>query len=252
MSFTAEELRNQLAFALDAEGSDHYRDEQDYIPAINAAMKWLVTVINSAIGKDKIGEEFFREISYSGVFKTDDCSRVSLNVFPEEVWTILAVYVKPEVKDLGTQAPDTSDETNSYFMENLLHKTSYLSCKRLSVEEWATSRSNPFEDGYDGDQICDALKRYAYLNPFNYQNTNSGLTAKELEVRPSIPNENVTIFWVKKPSEIVNITDVVEFPNSVFQLLFDKALSYIAYKQGDQTNLHGVSERDISLLLSVI
>jgi hypothetical protein len=252
MPFTAEELRNQIAFALDAEGSDHYRDEQDYIPAINASMNWLVTVINSAIGKDKIGEEFFRDISYSGVFKTDDCSRVSLNVFPEELWSVLAIYVKPEVKDLGTQAPDTSDKTNSYFMENLLHKSSYLSCKRLSVEEWATARSNPFEDGYDGDQLCDALKSYAYLNPFNYQNTNSGLTAKELEIRPSIPNEDVTIFWVKKPSEIVNITDVVEFPNSVFQLLFDKALSYIAYKQGDQTNLHGVSEQDISLLLSVI
>ena len=58
--------------------------------------------------------------------------------------------------------------------------------------------------------------------------------------------------WVKKPADIVNITDTVEFPNSVFQLLFDKALNYIAYKQGDQTTLHSVTERDISLLLSVI
>jgi len=93
--FTALELRNQLRFALDAENSDHYRDDMDIIPAINAAVKWLTSVVNSAYGQDKIGEEFFRELSTSGVFLTSDTSRVSLEIFPSEVWSILAVYPKP-------------------------------------------------------------------------------------------------------------------------------------------------------------
>jgi hypothetical protein len=38
--FTALELRNQIRFALDAENSDHYRDDMDIIPSINAAIKW--------------------------------------------------------------------------------------------------------------------------------------------------------------------------------------------------------------------
>lgn len=248
-----QELRNQLAFALDAEGSDHYRDDLDYIPAINAAVKWLTNVINSQLGKDKIGEEFFRDLTYSGVFKTDDCSRVSLDTFPSEVWSILSIYVDPETREIeGQTAPTTDDDTISYFQNHLLHKGAYKSCKRLSIEEWATNRSNPFENGYDGDQLSDCLKQYAYLNPINYENTNQGATAKEVEIRPAIVNDNVTIFWVKKPEVITAITDEIEFPDSVFQLLYNKALSYIAYKQGDQTNVYSVTREDIALLLNVI
>jgi hypothetical protein len=248
-----QELRNQLAFALDAEGSDHYIDELDYIPAINASVKWLTNVINSAVGEDKMSEEFFRDLTFSGVFRTDDCSRVSLNVFPSDVWSILAVYVNPKTRDIDGQTPPvTSDDTISYFLNNLFHKSSDISCKRLSIEEWATSKPNPFEDGYDGDSICDELKRYAYLNPINYKNTNTGNSAKSLEIRPDIINDNVTIFWVKKPSVVTAITDEIEFPDSVFQLLFNKALNYISYKQGDETSIYSVTEKDIALLLTVI
>jgi len=249
----AQELRDQLAFALDAEGSDHYIDDLDYIPAMNAAIKWLTNVVNSAFGKDKIGEEFFRDLTYSGVFRTDDCSRVSLNVFPNDVWSILAIYINPETREIpGQVAPLTPNDNDSYFINNLLHKSSFISCKRLSIEEWATSRPNPFEDGYDGNQICDELKRYAYLNPINYENTNVGVTAKELEVRPAVNNDNLTVFWVKKPGTIDTLADNIEYPESVFQLLFNKSLNYISYKQGDNTTIHSVTDKDIALLLNVI
>jgi hypothetical protein len=248
-----QELRNQLAFALDAEGSDHYLDDLDYIPAINASVKWLTNVINAALGRDKLGEEFFRDLTYSGVFRTDDCSRVSLNTFPNEVWSILSVYVEPTTREIAGQTPPTiTDDTISYYLNHLLHKGAFKSCKRLTIEEWAKARSNPLENGYNGDQICDELKQFAYLNPINYENTNEGANAKELEVGPEIINDNVTIFWVKKPSTVQAITDEIEFPDSVFQLLFNKALNYISYKQGDQTTIHSVTERDIALLLNVI
>lgn len=248
-----QELRNQLAFALDAEGSEHYIDELDYIPAINASVKWLTSVINAVLGKDKIGEEFFRDLTYSGVFRTDDCSRVSLDSFPNEVWSILSIFIDPETREIdGQVAPTLSDDTQSYFLNHLLHKGAYQSCKRLSIEEWATSRPNPFEDGYDGDQLSNCLRQYAYLNPINYENTNLGVNSKELEIRPAIVNDNVTIFWVKKPSLVTVITDQIEFPDSVFQLLFNKALSYISYKQGDQTTINSVTREDIVSLLNVL
>ena len=146
--FTALELRNQLRFALDAENSDHYRDDMDIIPAINASIKWLTSVVNSAYGQDKIGEEFFRELSTSGVFRTSDTSRVSLAIFPSEVWSILAVYPKPVTRKItGVPAPATPDNTRSYFLDDKLHLTAEISCKRLNLEEWATNYSNPFEAG---------------------------------------------------------------------------------------------------------
>jgi hypothetical protein len=245
-----QDLRDQLAFALDAEGSDHYTDVLDYIPAINAAMKWLTTVVNTAYGQNKITEEFFRELSYSGVFLTSDASRVSLSAFPSEVWTILAVYVKPKTELIsGVAVTPTPDVKQSYFLAEKLHLSSELDCKRLSLEEWARNKKNPFEHGYDGDKICDQLKLYAYLSPLNYK---LQPTMSELEVRPAVPNEEVTIFWAKKPDQITSMTDVIDFPNSTFQLLFDKALNYISYKQGDQTNLYTVSSADIQQLITAI
>lgn len=250
---SAQELRNQLAFALDAENSDHYLDSLDYIPAINASVKWLTNIVNAAYGQDKLGEEFFRDLAYSGVFQTTNTSRVSLNVFPSEVWTILGVFANPTTDTIAGYPPvPTPDVTRSYFLSDKLHLASTDSCKRLTVEEWSTNASNPFEAGYDGDQICDALKLYAYLAPANYQGVNTGNKAAEIEIRPQIKNDKVTVFWAKKPSVIISLSQSIEFPNSVFQLLFDKALSYISYKQGDGTNLYAVTAQDVQQLLTIL
>ena len=252
MSFTAQSLRDQLAFALDAENSDHYRDDLDYIPAINASMKWLTAVVNSAFGQNKIGEEFFRELSYSGVFLTNNNSRVSLDVFPTEVWSVLAVMALPTTESNGNPDPPTPDTTRSYHLDNLIHVSSQNACKRISIEAWTDGLFNPAEAGYDGDQICDDLKLYSYLQPINYRSVSRGETSQEIEIRPSVKNGKITVFWAKKPDEITQLTDQIDFPNSVFQLLFDKALNYIAYKQGDQTTIYSVTSADIQQLLTVL
>jgi hypothetical protein len=251
--FTALELRNQIRFALDAENSDHYRDDMDIIPSINAAIKWLTSVVNAAYGQNKLGEEFFRELSSSGVFLTSNTSRVSLSVFPNEVWSILGIYANPTTTQItGVPVPATPDNTRSYYLPNKLHLSSTDACKRLNIEEWATNYDNPFEAGYQGNQICDTLKLYAYLNPINYQGFSTSYLTQEIEIRPTISLKEVTIFWAKKPDKIVSLSDEINFPESVFQLLFDKALNYIAYKQGDQTNIYGVTAQDIQQLLTVL
>ena len=248
-----QDLRDRLASALDAEGSDYYTNDLDYIPAINSAMKWVTTLVNIAYGQNKIGEEFFRELTYSGVFKTNNNSRVSLNSFPSEVWSILAIYINPitEIDD-SLPVPLTPDNKKSYYLSNLIHVSSELDCKRLSLEEWARNKKNPFESGYDGNELCDDLKLYSYLSPINYTSSGDITYAQQLEVRPSVINESLTIFWVKKPDEIVLITDSIDFPNSLFQLLLNKALVYLSYKQGDNTNLFSISTADINQLLTAL
>lgn len=250
---SVQELRDSMLHALDAENSDHYRDDLDIIPAINVAAKWLTSVVNAAIGQNKIGEEFFRDISYAGVFMTNNNSRVSLNVFPSEVWSILAIYVDPETEiDASIPAPVTPDPKQSYFMPNLIHVYSSLDCKRLSLEQWANNAVNPFEHGYDGPEMCNDLKWYAYLNPINYSFSGAATKMQHVEIRPKSPNELVTVFWAKKPSVVTSLADTLEFPSSVYDLLFNKALNYISYKQGDNTNLYGVTNTDIQTLVNVL
>ena len=252
MPIPAQDIADALRFALDAEDAEHYNDAKDIIPAINLAQNWLVSVINKTLGDKKLGDEIFRDLSEARVFETSVDSRVSLDIFPTEPWTILAVYKSPTTKTTGLSTPARMDDKQSLFRQDLYHVSATDSLKRLTIEEWATNTDNPFKPGYDGSAICDALKKGAYLDPFDYASGSSVPMIQEIEIRPAISKGNVTVFYVKKPTEITGLGQSVDFPESVKNLLVNKALNYIAYKQGDQTNAFAVSQNDIALLVQTI
>lgn len=255
MPISTQDVRDQMLFALDAEGSDYYDDARDIIPAINASIKWLTNVVNIALGKNKSAEEVFRDISIVKVFQTSEDSRISLDVFPHPVWTILAVYPLPETKSTTvTAGSPPATVKNSIHRPDLYHVTAEFSCKRLTSEEWIDNKTNPFEAGYTGtSQLCPDLLDYAYLSPKNYDPVNpANNITREIEVRPIINQGLVTIEYVKQPTVIAVLGDDIDFPATTFQMIFDKALQYIAYKQGDQTNLYSVTSQDINTLINAI
>ena len=252
MPILAQTLADQMRFALDAEGADHYNDTLDIIPAINASMKWLNNVMSLAFGQKKIGEEIFQDISTAGVFQTSKASRISFSVFPEPVWTILAIMPSPTTDTTGQIFTPPASTKNSAYRNDLYHIASEFDAKRLTIEEWTINRNNPFEAGYDGTVICDALKEYAYTAPANYSPLGTNTIDREIEIRPALNQKLVTVFWAKKPTPITSLADFIEFPDTAFQTLFNKALQYISYKQGDQTTLNTVTNQDIQILLQSI
>ena len=94
----------------------------------------------------------------------------------------------PTTESNGNPAPPTPDNTRSYYLDNLIHVSSLNACKRISIESWTDGLFNPTEAGYDGDQICDELKLYSYLQPINYRSVSRGETSQEIEIRPAIKN----------------------------------------------------------------
>lgn len=252
MPIPSQDIANAMRAALDAEGADHYNDQLDIIPAINNAIRWLESVVNATLGQKKPGEEIFRDLTYADVFTTSAFSRISLNNFPNEVWTINSVEVLPTTSATGAATPAMPNTKQSYHRPDLFHVSATRYTKRLTVEEWTINRGNPFMPGYEGDAICDGIKEYAYLNPVTYNPDNSVSIASEIEIRPALDRQLVTVFYAKKPDEITALTDDIEFPHTVFQLILARALAFIAYKQGDQTNLWAVSQADINMLLQTI
>lgn len=252
MPILAQNIADQMRFALDAEGADHYRDDLDIIPAINAAQKWIVSVINSAIGEKKYGEEIFQDLSTARVFRTSVDSRISLDSFPDDVWTITGIYPLPETKSTGQAAPPAVTDIESVWRNDLYHVDAQFHAKRLTTEEWTFNRKNPFEAGFDGVAVCDDVKQYAYLAPHDYEPDGVGNIIREIEIRPAVSKDLVTVFYIRRPNDIDDLSDNIEFPESVFQLIFNKALAYIAYKQGDQTTLFAVSQNDINNLMAAI
>lgn len=258
----AQDIADQMRFALDAENADHYGDAEDIVPAINGAINWLTSVINMTMGEKKLGEEIFRDLTISRVFRTSVDSRISLSSFPanHEVWTILALYPKPITGNTGAVFVPNANNKISEVDTSKYHISAENSCKRLTIEEWSINKKNPFAAGYELVPGCDELTLYAYLDPFDYNPDNNVIISKEIEIRPSVVDATVspivfnpvTAFYVKKPTPIATLADNIEFPHSVFNIIFNKALAYIAYKQGDSTNLNAITRQDIALLLRTI
>lgn len=253
MPILAQDIANQLRFALDAEDSDHYSDTLDIIPAINASVRWAVGVINVALGEKKISEESLSDISIARVMQTSKDSRVEIESIPDEVWTILAIYPLPTTDTNGNATVTQSNLKKSVHRSDLYHVSSDYDAKRLSIEEWSINRNNPFAAGnVVQNQLCPELLDFAYLNPIKYFKETGSTSVKDIEVRPYIVNGLVTVIYAKRPTVITSLASSIELPGSLFQIVFNKALSYIAYKQGDGTNLDSITKDDINTLIQTI
>ena len=102
MSILVSDIVSRCESALDAEGFERYLFDNDYRPAINYAMEWIVSVFNKAFAENKLSEESMRELVFAKVFITSAHSRINLNdlnSINNEVWSILAVY--PEIEYMG-------------------------------------------------------------------------------------------------------------------------------------------------------
>lgn len=251
---SSNEINSSIRAALDAEGDDHYGDVEDIIPAINRAQEWIVSIINMGLGQKKFGTEIFQEIHRSKVIRTSDASRIRLGVVSTDLWTVTGIIVLPSTNSNGSSTPAMPDDFQSYERTDLFYIDGGKACTRLTIEEWTEGKSNPFVSGYDGDQICDELKTYAYLSPISFK-TSPGTPEleREITIRPAVSKDLVAVFYVNKPQQITALgNDDIELPGSVQNLLIDKALQYIAFKQGDQTNLFTVTAQDIQSLVQAV
>lgn len=253
MPIVSQEVADQIRFRLDAEGSEHYRDDLDIIPSINASIKWMVGIINVALGEKKVSEESLSDISIARVMQTSKDSRIAIESIPDDVWTILAIYPLPTTDVTGEATPAQPDVKTSIHREDLYHVASEKDAKRLTVEEWQINKNNPFAAGnVITDPLCTEIIDYGYLNPIKYFPDNGASSVKDIEIRPYIDKGLVTVVYAKTPAIIPDLTGTIELPNSVFEVLVLRSLAYIAFKQGDGTSLNDLSTQGIQSLIQTI
>lgn len=253
MPITVAALNSQILRELDAEGSDRYTFDQDIKPAINAAIDIVTALFNQAFAENKLSPEQLRELMKTRVWQASQYSRVAFNEAEvgEALWTIIAVYPKP-ITNKANSSPVDPDKSKSKFRPDVSYVRSDQSAKRLSGEEWNENKKNVFMPG--NTLLKGTLVEYGYLDFSNYSSTsysgNGGVP--EIEIRPEVPGELVAISYIKTPKKVSVIGDDVEFPSSMQQIIVDAALNTIAVKQGDGTNLWGVSMQNIQKLINAM
>jgi hypothetical protein len=250
----ASNLIERMVAALDAEGSDRYKFDRDFKPAINYAIEYYVAVFNAAFGEKKLSEENLRELTRTRVFQTSKYSRIRFNPadLGDEIWTILVVApeptLDPQINPLINPSPKdsifiTGDQT-------IFVKSKY-SANRLSLEEWNENEENIFMPG--NVTLQNKFKQYAYKGFVHFKEGElSNEIIDEIEIRPYLDNQLVGVTYLRFPPLIDADDDEIYYPKTMKNLLVNQALKFISKKQGDGTNLYTVEERDIQMLVSLM
>lgn len=244
---------DRMRAVLDAEGSDRYRFEQDLRPAINSSVEWLQAVFNKAFAEKKLTEENLRDLVRTVIYQANGFSRIYFNEsdLGFKIWSLMRINPEPIVYPIeDATITVTSDPEESIFRRELTYRRSKYSAKRLTLEEWEETGDNIFEAG--NDLLLNSFKSYAFLGWVNYGSSNYSAGGAETEIRPDISNQLVAVTFLKYPTPINLITDDIEFPNSLLDLIYMKALNFVSFKQGDQTNLYSVTAQDVNTIIPLV
>lgn len=246
-----QDLVDLMKFELDAEGSDRYLFDQDFKPAINSAMNWLVSVFNTAFEQNKVSGENLRDLLKTRIWVANNFSRIKFDesVVNEKLWTIMAVMPEPVV--YPTQTPPTlvNDYTSIFMPDTAFVKSDY-SAGKLTVEKFNENKNNVFEPG--NELLQNGLKTYAYLTDVDYSTDTTYLQDKEITIRPDVSGEFVAITYLKVPNNIATVNDSIEFPETLTTLIVQKSLNFISIKQGDNTTLFQVTQNDVNTLVQIM
>lgn len=240
---------NRATSILDAEGSDRYLFDQDFKPAINLTKDWVVAVFNKAFADKKLSEENLKELIKTGVWSSSAYSRVNILTADANIWSIMAVIPKPVVHPSAAVPTVGGNPQDSNFEAAISYISSKFSARRLTIEEWNENENNIFEAG--NNISTTSFTEYAYLNVGDYSSS-SYSPVGEIEIRPDIPNELVAITYLKYPTDVVVIGDNIQFPETLIDLIVNKVLNYISFKQGDRTNLFTVSGSEVATLVKLM
>lgn len=253
MSIAAQDIKDLMFAQLDANsGSDYYRDDLDIIPAINYAQDWLVSVVNSAYNEKKISGKVFEELSFTRVFQTNNFSRLSFDTgaaaLDHNIWKIVSVF--PEITTIPSNATITSvNDEVSIYRNNVSLDLIVKSADYVTAEEWPVMLGNPFVAGNTINENCADLVDYAYRTYTNYNSTGYAPTiVVGTEISPRRNKQFVAVEYIAEPTNLVAITGNLDFPIIVKNLITEKALDFIAAKQGDSGPLKENIAADIGLL----
>lgn len=234
--------------------SDYYNDTEDLIPAINLAIRWLVSVIDVARAKDKRTDESLKFLEVAQVYQLNASSRVSIT---DTIWTIDSLMVCPVTRYNGSTPIVQTNPNISVYRSDLNHTSSLYQASRQTIQEWNVGVDSPFQPGniithvpvgFDGTKTYNIA--FGFLDNYSYNNVHP--TYIDIEVRPYVPNKLVTLFVVLNPTDIVAPSDFIQFPESLYTLLYSKSLQIVSYNQGDMTSLNMVTTADINALITAI
>lgn len=245
-------ISDRVLSRLDAESSDRYTFDRDIKPAINSSIEWVVAVFNKAFADKKLSEENLRELIQVVIYQTNSFSRIGFDPLSLgfSVWSVIKINPEAEVYPTNATITPVSNAFDSLFRDDLSYIRSKFSAKRLTMEQWEDKTDNIFEAG--NDKLSNSFKSYSYVNFASYSSSSYNTTVSETEIAPAWENKFVGVSLLKYPTQVALIADNIQFPQVLTNLIVEKTLNFISTKQGDQTNLYGITSKEVQTLVQLM
>jgi hypothetical protein len=233
----ASDLVADLQFLVDDENSDRYDFDNDYKPAINGAVRYIMSAFDKAFERGSLSPTIFNELLYGQVTAVTtlplvDAVKVAITnplINSETLWRLVGVDPTPVVSG------------SDYVMAGA------RLAKFVPFIESGDMNDDPFEPGYSS--VATDVKGYSYTHINTI--TPDATPAQYLVVRPKPPG-SVGIIHLRTPTKVVLTSTEFEFPPVLYQPVLMKAYQYMMIQAGKQPiqNIQ-ISDKDVQELVAI-
>jgi len=233
----ASDLIADIEFLVDDENSERYDFASDYKPALNMAVRYIMSAFNKAFDRGVLAPTIFNELFTGTIFTptaitSKDAVKIDITsglITTEKLWRLVGVDPAPVVS--GTD----------YVMAGIRLAKFVPFINSGGVNE------DPFAAGYASQAEDLESFTYTHINTI----TPDATPAQYLIVRPA-PAGDVGIIHLRTPTEIIATSTEVEFPPVLHQPVVMKAYQYLMIQAGREA-VAGiqVSDKDVKELIAL-
>lgn len=233
----ASDVVADLKFLIDDENSARYDFTNDYMPAINAAVRYIMSAFDKAFERGSLSPIIFSELLYGLVF----APTAMPNVEAVKISLVNPLYIGERLWRLVGVDPVPVVSGSDYVMAGA------RLAKFIPLIDSGGANDDPFEPGY-ADVAAD-------INSYSYTHVNTidpeGTPIQYLVVRPAPPG-SVGVIHLRTPNKVIATDTEFEFPYVLYQPVLMKAYQYMIFQGGKQPlqNMQ-VSDKDVQELVSL-
>lgn len=227
----ASDLQTDLEFLVDDENSARYSFVKDYQPAINAAVRYIMSAFDKAFDRGVLSPTVFAELLFGEKVTPTNITGISASKLVATVsgiWRLVGVDPVPITETADYIGPSRS------------------MAKYIPFDQWGNVEEDPFEAG--STQPAD-LAQYSYTH-INIVDP-GGTPVRHIIVRPQLPGDGV-IVYLKTPTKVVATGTLFEFPYVLYQPVLMKAYQYMMIQGGGEAQAAWqISDKDVQELISL-
>ena len=230
---TASSLFADIRARLDDDNSGRYDVANDLVPAVNASIDFWVNVLNSGFESKRIVHESLADLIQAKKYTAVVYGTTAAVPLPdgEDIWTIFGVDI------------DAVEEGNKWIGKG-------RKAHRVSIAEWSWETGNPFALGSSQPQVDD-FRHPIYIGIGNYMaDGNKGILIRPASLLNA--NKDVLLWYLTNPTKIVDGASEVEFPQSMYSLILNKAVNYISFQHGGQSPYYQFTAQEVNQLATVL